>query len=99
MPDDVGPLEFEWDHDKSESNRAKHGLDFFEGVKVFDGPVWESPDVRSGELRYRAVGLIEGVEMTVVYTQRGRVLRIISVRRARDHERESYHAHRALSRR
>lgn len=98
MPD-AAPLEFEWDDDKSESNLEKHGIDFFDAVRIFDGPTYDIPDVRYAELRYKAVGIIAGMEMTVVYTQRGRVLRIISARRAKKYEREQYHAYITVSRR
>ena len=43
-----------------------------------------------GEMRIAAVGLVEGVELYIVYTMRGENCRIISARRANRHEREAY---------
>ncbi len=31
-------LEFEWDDDKAEENRRKHGIDFIDAVGVFFDP-------------------------------------------------------------
>lgn len=39
-----------------------------------------------GEIRYHAVGQVEGREFVVVYTTRGRALRIISARKANRRE-------------
>lgn len=97
MPDGE-PLSFAWDLDKAETNLEQHGIDFVDAVKVFDGDVYEVAIVRNAELRYKAIGLLEGVEIAVVYTQRGRVCRIISARRAKKREREAYKAACTLSR-
>ena len=37
-----------------------------------------------------AVGVVDGAEMTVVYTMRGEMSRIISARKARRDERRTY---------
>ena len=44
-----------------------------------------------GEIRFAAIGIVEDVELYVVYTMRGDVTRIISARRARKDERQEYH--------
>jgi uncharacterized DUF497 family protein len=98
MPD-VAPLEFIWSDEKGASNFEKHHIDFLDAVRIFEGPVYEVAVVRNAELRYKAVGVVESVEIVVVYTERGRVLRIISARRAKKNEREAYHAYCTLSRR
>lgn len=90
---------FEWDFDKAETNLKRHGIDFVDAVKVFQGHVYEVPSIRYGELRYVAIGVVQGLEIAVVYTERGRNYRIISARRAKDRERQAYHADRTLSRR
>ena len=43
-----------------------------------------------GEKRILAIGLLEDVEITVIYTTRGETIRIISARRARRNERKKY---------
>ena len=83
---------FEWDENKRQSNIAKHGIDFTEVTKVFDGfyvkTNAKTPDY--GEERYLAIGMLDEREITIVYTTRGEKTRIISVRRARVEERELF---------
>jgi uncharacterized DUF497 family protein len=43
-----------------------------------------------GEIRRRIVGLVNGVFLTVIYTERGDIVRIISARRASRAERREY---------
>ena len=85
-------MDFEWDERKNEANIAKHGVDFDEATGIFKGSVLERIDNRRdyGEPRITAIGLMEGMELFVVYTMRGEVRRIISARRARRNERRAY---------
>jgi len=57
---------------------------------MFDGPVFERDDSRHGEDRIFAIGLMEDVEIVVVYVMRGKRRRIISARRAHRDERQEY---------
>lgn len=82
---------FEWDDDKCELNFEKHHIDFDDAITIFDGPVIRKRSDRGGETRHLAVGLLEGIEIAVIYTERNGVCRIISARRARKNEREAYH--------
>jgi uncharacterized protein len=84
---------FEWDESKRETNLAKHHVDFKDAIRVFDGPVFERKDGRRGEDRLVAIGLVEGVELVVVYATRGKTRRIISARRAHRNERQDYANH------
>ena len=83
---------FEWDGRKSAVNLAKHGVDFADAARMFERPVLERLDDRKdyGETRIAAVGVVEGRELFVVYTMRGKTRRIISARKANWHEREAY---------
>jgi uncharacterized DUF497 family protein len=45
----------------------------------------------TGELRFNAIGLVDGRMLFVAYTMRGDVVRIISVRGAEPHEKRKYH--------
>ncbi len=83
---------FEWDAGKNAANIAKHGIDFADACRIFEGPVLERIDDRRdyGETRFAAVGAVEGREPYVVSTPRGQSRRIISARRANGHEREAY---------
>jgi len=86
-------MDFEWDSAKELANRTKHGLDFRTAAKVFLDPyVIEFDDLdAAGELRFNAIGLVDGRMLFVSYTMRGDVVRIISARGADSHEKRKYH--------
>ncbi len=84
-------LEFEWDIEKAAANLIKHGIDFDDAIEIFNGTVLESRSDRDGEVRFAAVGMMGWLEITVVYTIRNGVYRIISARRASKNEREAYY--------
>ena len=81
---------FEWDESKRQANLAKHHIDFRDAKRVFDGVVLERIDSRHGEGRIFAIGLMEDIEIVVVYVMRGKRRRIISARRAHRDERQEY---------
>lgn len=86
---------FEWDEPKNEVNYHKHGVDFPTATEVFqDFFAVETMDERTtfhGEERYLITGMSGGSLLTVVYTQRGDAIRLISARRASKHERNDYY--------
>lgn len=84
-------MEFEWDGNKAVANVEKHAIDFVDAVDVFDDVrLVVEVDRRHGEHRCRAIGMVEGVVLSVAYTMRGDVCRIISARRASRRERRAY---------
>ncbi|MBF0374410.1 MAG: BrnT family toxin [Alphaproteobacteria bacterium] len=85
-------MEYAWDPEKSRKNVARHGISFADAVRIFDGPTLEREDDRFdyGEIRVYAVGLVNGLEITVIYTDRGDRRRIVSAWRAEPHERRAY---------
>ena len=87
-------MEFEWEVAKGERNRIERGLPFELAIVMFDRPVIESIDGRRdyGEVRVRAIGVVGGVVLHCVYTERGSVRRIISLRNANRRERHAYRA-------
>ena len=92
-------MEFAWDPAKSDENYRLRGFDFAFATLIFLGPTLEREDRRQdyGEARTVAIGLAEGIELTVVYTDRsspgGAVeRRIISARRSKRRERTAYQA-------
>ena len=87
------PLEFDWHDDKRQAALNKHGIDFRDAIRIFDGPVLETLSRHPVETRWVAVGIVDGKEITVVYTVRDGRRRIITARRARAHERGEYHAY------
>ena len=81
---------FEWNEEKRKLNLAKHRIDFEDAIGIFEGPVFERTVARHGETRIVAIGLMEDVEIVVVYVIRGKRRRIVSARRAHRNERQDY---------
>lgn len=85
-----------WDAGKSERNLAERGFDFAFASLIFGVPTLERIDTRQdyGEVRRVAIGLADGIPVTVVYTDRaeagGVVRRIISARVSSRRERQAY---------
>ena len=80
-------MEFEFDPEKSEANRRKHGIDFRQAQALWGDPdLIEIPARTTDEPRYLVVGRIEGRHWSGVITYRGDRIRIISVRRSRNEE-------------
>ena len=79
---------FTWDEKKRKLNLAKHGIDFADAPAIFDGPLVTVEDTREryGEPRYIALGLLQDVVVSLVYTERADEIRIISIRKALKHE-------------
>ena len=78
---------FEFDTAKSDSNRAKHGIDFVEAQSLWNDPMLlEIPAKTDDEPRYLVIGQIDGKHWSAVITYRGANVRLISVRRARTEE-------------
>jgi uncharacterized protein len=82
-------MESEWDPAKERSNIAKHRLDFQTATRVFLGPfLLEVKDERGyDEIRWNAIGMVEGRVLVVSYTMRDATYRIISARGATPRER------------
>ncbi|HXL98437.1 MAG TPA: BrnT family toxin [Rhizomicrobium sp.] len=85
---------FEWDAAKSARNARERGLPFDVAMAIFDRSTLEAPDVRRdyGESRIKAVGVVQGVALVCVYSDRNAVRRIISLRIANRKERHAYRA-------
>jgi len=78
---------------KNSRNLELHGIAFEDAARIFEGPTVERVDDRFdyGERRVYAIGLVNGLEITVIYTDREREdRRIISAWRAEPHERRHY---------
>jgi uncharacterized protein len=95
-------VHFEWDPlngilGKEASNIRKHGVSFETAARVFADPLAlvEQDRAEEGELRWHAIGVVEGFLMLlvahVVREEDGsEVIRIISARRADRRERRRY---------
>jgi uncharacterized DUF497 family protein len=79
--------DYEFDSEKSDSNRLKHGIDFIEAQLLWDDPMLlEIPAKTADEPRFLVIGLIGLKHWSAVITYRGAKVRLISVRRARIEE-------------
>jgi len=86
-------IEFEWDENKNQANRDKHGVSFEEARKIWDGNYLEFPEIvqsTGGEERRATMGWIEGEVYIGIWTMREDRIRLISVRRARSYEKEIF---------
>jgi uncharacterized DUF497 family protein len=86
-------MNFEWDEAKSRQNFERRGFDFAHAARVFDDRRrLERADTRRdyGEERRQTIGAIDDKTFFVVFTRRRTTVRIISARRAHDHENRAY---------
>jgi uncharacterized protein len=84
-------MEFEFDLEKNNKNKEKHGIDFYEAQALWDDPdLIEIPAITSDEPRFMVIGKIEDKHWSGVITYRGDIVRIISVRRSRSKEIDIY---------
>jgi uncharacterized DUF497 family protein len=87
-------MKFEYDLDKSRSNKAKHGIDFDEVQSLWNDPEHlEIPAKNLDEPRYLVIGQIEKKHWSVVITYRNGNIRLISARRSREEEVKIYESH------
>lgn len=85
-------MRFTWDRDKNLVNVRRHKISFSDAIRIFEGPIVERLDDRFhyGEIRIHAVGLVNGVEITVIYTDREDKRHIISAWRSVPRERRYF---------
>jgi uncharacterized protein len=87
---------FEWDENKNRINKVKHGVDFETAALVFDDPLCASRIERAvdDEERWQTVGVAKKALLLLVahtYSDgQDTIIRIISARRADNHERKRY---------
>lgn len=89
-------MRYSWDETKNQRNIRRRRLAFADAVRIFDGATVERVDDRVdyGETRVYAIGLVNGLELTVIYTDRDDGTRhIIAAWRAEPHERRYYWQH------
>ena len=83
---------FTWDARKRRENLRKHGFDFADAYRIFNGFTATEEDIRGayGERRFVTVGMLNGVNVLVIHTERTDGIRIISMRKATRHETQTY---------
>ncbi len=85
-------MKFEWDENKNDSNIKRHGIDFKDVRKIFDGYTLTIEDDRLnyGEHRFVSFGIFYGHIIAVVHTETEEIIRIISARKATKNEQKEY---------
>ena len=89
-------LHFEWDEAKANANLTKHGVGFNEAKSVFlydNAKLIPDPDHSIDEERFVLLGYSSSLKLLVVchcYRAEGRVIRIISARKATRQETQIY---------
>lgn len=85
-------MKIAFDPAKRAKTLLERDLDFLEAVEVFAGLTVTQTDDRVdyGEVRHQTFGLLRGRLVLVVWTQRGDVLHIISMRRCNDREKAKF---------
>lgn len=85
-------MKVEFDAGKRAGTLEQRGLDMARAVEVFDGATLTIEDDRIdyGETRYITIGFLDERMVVLVWTPRGDVHRIISMRKANDREKAIY---------
>lgn len=86
-------MRYTWDPDKNRRNSAKHRISFEVAIRIFEGITVERIDDRFnyGEVRVYAIGVANGFEVTVIYTDTDtEERRIIAAWRSEPYERRYY---------
>ncbi|MEM9008468.1 MAG: BrnT family toxin [Cyanobacteria bacterium P01_F01_bin.86] len=92
----MGEVRFEWDPQKAESNRKKHGISFEEAKTAFyddNARLIHDPEHSQDEDRYILLGLSQILRLLIVchvYRENDEVIRIISARPATKAEYRQY---------
>ena len=86
-------MDFEWSAAKRIAVLEARGLDFIDAEILFDArPLHTVASPRGAEERWPSVGELNGRLVAVVWTQRSDTIRIITMRRARNEEKQRYGA-------
>ena len=85
-------MEFEFDPAKRNATLQIRGLDMARAPDVFAGATLTVEDNRKdyGEPRYITIGFLANRMVILAWTQRGKVRRIISMRKANEREQAVY---------
>ncbi|VEN75303.1 Toxin [Candidatus Desulfarcum epimagneticum] len=84
-------MEFEYDPNKSETNKKKHGIDFEEAKRLWEDVNRLQVQAKSEtESRYALIASYRGKLWSAFFTIRESRVRIISVRRSGKGERRLY---------
>lgn len=89
-------INFEWDENKNQINRTKHGIDFEEAATVFyddNAILFDDPEHSMEEEQFLILGITKLEKLCIVshcYREDDNIIRIISARRATKSETRTY---------
>ena len=85
-------MKLSWDEAKRQATLAGRGLDFASAGEVFGGVHFTRADGRKnyGEPRFITAGHLSSRMVVVVWTPRGSIRHIISMRKANDREQKRF---------
>ena len=83
-------MPFDFDPQKSASNKLKHGIDFTEAQALWRSPRVELSAKDATEKRYLIIGTIRREHWSAIITYRGMTIRLISVRKSTPQEIAAY---------
>ena len=86
-------MRYTWTEVKRQANIKKHGFDFSDAEKVFNGPLVLIEDNRFdyGEQRMIGIGLLQYVVVLIVHVESDNEIHIISMRRAEPDETDLFY--------
>ena len=86
-------MQFEYDENKSKINKEKHGIDFVEAQKLWqhENALIVPANIVDDEVQYALISILRDKCYVAIFTLRGEIYRIISVRRCRKNEEKNYH--------
>lgn len=89
-------IKFEWDENKNQINKVKHGMDFEEAKSVFyddEAIMFDDPEHSMEEERFLILGISKHENICIVshcYRGEDDIIRIISARKATKNETKTY---------
>lgn len=89
-------MHFDWDENKNQINKKKHGIDFTEASTVFldeKAILFDDPEHSEQEERFLLLGMSKTAKVCIVchcYRETDKIIRIISARKATKKETERY---------
>ena len=85
-------MELEWDEDKRQKTLRERGMDFADVVRFQFEQQYTSEDDRAiyGERRFVSTGYLDGRLCVLCWTQRGTIVRVISLRKANEREQKIF---------
>ena len=85
-------MKFEYDENKSQINKEKHGIDFIDAQNLWqdENALIVPANIIDDEVRYALISILNNKCYTAIFIIRDEIYRIISVRRCRKNEERNY---------